>query len=470
MMEQVKEVPLPMPEKLISDVFKKQRLYFQSGQTLDVNFRLEALHKLKQSIIAHEEVINSALTADLGKPLLETYTSETGFTLLELNHALKNLKKWARPRKVRGSLATFPSKSYILSEPFGIALIIGPWNFPLQLTLLPLVGAIAAGNCAVLKASRKTPATAEAIKSIINTAFEEHYLAVLDDSDQDGQRLLDQKYDKVFFTGSPGTGKLVMEKAAKNLASITLELGGKSPCIVDQNINLEVAVKRILWSKYMNSGQICIAPDYLIVHKDIKTAVYDQMIRCLNAFFGPDPQQSPDYGRIVNLKELERLSNYLNDGKIIAGGSFNKEKLYFEPTIIEVSSLQVPVMQDEIFGPILPVIEFATADEIENIIALNPNPLAFYLFSKDRTLIKRLLKNVQFGGGCINDTLFHLVNHNLPFGGRGKSGIGNYHGRYSFDAFSHQKSVLDKGFRFDIAQKYPPYGNIHQKLRKLLLR
>ncbi len=459
-----------MPEKLISDVFKKQRLFFQSGQTLDVNFRLEALHKLKQSIIAHEEVINSALTADLGKPLLETYTSETGFTLLELNHVLKNLKKWARPRKVRGSLATFPSKSYILSEPFGIALIIGPWNFPLQLTLLPLVGAIAAGNCAVLKASRKTPATAEAIKSIINTAFEEHYLAVLDDSDQDGQRLLDQKYDKVFFTGSPGTGKLVMEKAAKNLASITLELGGKSPCIVDQNINLEVAVKRILWSKYMNAGQICIAPDYLIVHKDIKAAVYDQMIRCLNAFFGPDPQQSPDYGRIVNLKELERLSNYLNDGKIIAGGSFNKEKLYFEPTIIEVSSLQVPVMQDEIFGPILPVIEFATADEIENIIALNPNPLAFYLFSKDRTLIKRLLKNVQFGGGCINDTLFHLVNHNLPFGGRGKSGIGNYHGRYSFDAFSHQKSVLDKGFRFDIAHKYPPYGNIHQKLRKLLLR
>lgn len=459
-----------MPEKLISDVFKEQRLFFQSGQTLDVNFRLEALQKLKQSIIDHEEVINNALKADLSKPLLETYTSETGFTLLELNHAIKHLKKWARPRKVKGSLATFPSKSYILSEPFGIALIIGPWNFPLQLTLLPLVGAIAAGNCAVLKASRKTPATAEAIKSIVNNAFDEHYLAVLDDSSQDGQRLLDQKYDKVFFTGSPGTGKLVMEKAAKNLASITLELGGKSPCIVDQNINLEVAVKRILWSKYMNAGQICIAPDYLIVHEDIKEAAYDQMISCLHAFFGSDPQQSPDYGRIVNLKELERLSNYLSDGKIVAGGSFSKEKLYFEPTIIEVSNLEAPVMQDEIFGPILPVIEFATADEIEKIIALNPNPLAFYLFSKDQTLTKRLLKNVQFGGGCINDNLFHLVNHNLPFGGRGKSGIGNYHGRYSFDAFSHQKSILAKGFCFDFAQKYPPYGNIHQKLRKLLLR
>jgi len=459
-----------MQEKIISDVFKKQRQFFESGQTLDVNFRLEALHKLKTSIIDHEEVINRALTADLGKPLLETYTSETGFTLLELNHALKHLKKWVRPRKVRGSLATFPSRSYILSEPFGIALIIGPWNFPLQLTLLPLVGAIAAGNCAVLKASRKTPATAEAIKSIINTAFDEQYIAVLDDSDQDGQRLLDQKYDKVFFTGSPGTGKLVMEKAAKNLASITLELGGKSPCIVDQNINLEVAVKRILWSKYMNAGQICIAPDYLVVHKAIKAAVYEQMISCLHAFFGPDPQKSLDYGRIVNLKELERLSSYLSDGKIIAGGSFNKEKLYFEPTIIEVSNLETPVMQDEIFGPILPVIEFATAEEIEKIIALNPNPLAFYLFSKDRTLVDRLLKNVQFGGGCVNDTLFHLVNHNLPFGGRGTSGIGNYHGRFSFDAFSHQKAILAKGFCFDFAQKYPPYGNIHQQLRKLLLR
>jgi len=381
--------------------------------------------------------------------------------LLELNHAIKHLKRWARPRKVRGSLATFPSKSYILSEPFGIALIIGPWNFPFQLTLLPLVGAIAAGNCAVLKASRKTPATAEAIKNIINTAFAEHYLAVLDDSDQDGQRLLDQKYDKVFFTGSPSTDKLVMEKAAINLASITLELGGKSPCIVDRNI---------LWSKYMNAGQVCIAPDYLIVHKDVKEAVYDKMISCLHAFFGPDPQQSPDYGRIVNLKELERLSNYLSDGKIIAGGNFNKDNLYFEPTIIEITNLEAPVMQDEIFGPILPVIEFATADAIEKIIALNPNPLAFYLISKERTLIKRRLKNVQFGEGCINGTLFNLVNYNLPFGGRGKSGIGNYHCSYSFDAFSHQKSVLDKSFRFDVAQKYPPYGNIHQKLRKLLLR
>ncbi len=459
-----------MQEKLISDIFQRQRLFFESGRTMDVSFRLEALHKLKQSIIDHEYKINNALKADLGKPLMESYTSEIGFTLLELNHAIKHLKKWARPRKVRGSLATFPSKSYIFSEPFGVALIIGPWNFPLQLTLLPLVGAIAAGNCAVLKASRKIPTSAETIKSIIKTAFEEDYVAVSDDSDREGQGLLDQKYDKVFFTGSPGTGKLVMEKAAKNLASITLELGGKSPCIVDRDINLDVAVKRILWAKYMNAGQVCVAPDYLLVHEEIKEELYDKMIHSLKTFFGPDPQASTDYGRIVNLKELERLSSYLNDGKIVAGGGFNKESLYFEPTIIEVSSLDVPVMQDEIFGPILPVIEFANADEIEGIIALNPNPLAFYLFSKDKTLIKRLLQNVQFGGGCINDTLFHLVNHNLPFGGRGKSGIGNYHGRYSFDTFSHQKSVLYKSFRFDLTQRYPPYGKTHQLLRKLLLR
>ena len=459
-----------MQENLVSDVFQRQRLFFESGRTLDVSFRLESLHKLKQSIIDHEDIINNALKEDLGKPLLETYTSEIGFTLLELNHVIKHLKKWARPRKVRSSLATFPSKSYIFSEPFGIALIIGPWNFPLQLTLLPLIGAIAAGNCAVLKASRKTPASAETIRSIIKTAFEENYVAVSNDSDREGQRLLDQKYDKVFFTGSPETGKLIMEKASQNLASITLELGGKSPCIVDRDINLDVAVKRILWSKYMNAGQVCVAPDYLIVHKEVKEALYDKMIHSLKTFFGHDPQLSSDYGRIVNLKELERLSNYLNDGRIIAGGSFNKESLYFEPTIIEISNLEAPVMQDEIFGPILPVIEFATAEEIEEIIALNPNPLAFYLFSKDQTLIKRLLQNVQFGGGCINGTLFHMVNHNLPFGGRGKSGIGNYHGRYSFDTFSHQKSVLYKSFRFDLTQLYPPYRKIHQLLRKLLLR
>ncbi len=459
-----------MNKSLVSDVFQNQRLFFESGRTLDVSFRLESLKKLKHSIIDHEDMINNALKEDLGKPLMESYTSEIGFTLLELNHAIKHLKKWARPRKVRGTLATFPSRSYIINEPFGIALIIGPWNFPLQLTLLPLVGALAAGNCAVLKASRKTPASAEAITSIIKSAFEENYVAVSNDSDQEGQGLLDQKYDKVFFTGSPGTGKLIMEKAAKNLASVTLELGGKSPCVVDRDIDLDIAVKRILWSKYMNAGQVCVAPDYLIVHKDIKDALYDKMIHSLKTFFGPDPQLSSDYGRIVNEKELERLSSYLNDGEIIAGGSFNKENLYFDPTIIEISNLEATVMQDEIFGPILPVIEFTSADEIEKIISLNPNPLAFYLFSKDQTLIRRLLRNVPFGGGSINDTLFHLTNHNLPFGGRGKSGIGNYHGRYSFDTFSHQKSVLYRGFRFDLPQKYPPYGKIHEMLRKLLLR
>ncbi len=459
-----------MEKRLVSDVFQNQRLFFESGRTLDVGFRLESLKKLKRSIIEHEDAINNALKEDLGKPLMESYTTEIGFTLLELNHVIKHLKKWARPQKVRGTLATFPSRSYIFNEPFGIALIIGPWNFPLMLTLFPLIGAIAAGNCAVLKASRKTPASAETIRSIIKSAFEENYVAVSNDSDQEGQGLLDQKYDKVFFTGSPGTGKLVMEKAAKNLASVTLELGGKSPCIVDRDIDMDVAVKRILWSKYMNAGQVCVAPDYLIVHKDIKDALYDKMIHTLKTFFGPDPQASPDYGRIVNEKELERLCNYLKDGKIISGGRFNKENLYFDPTIIEVSNLEAPIMQDEIFGPILPVIEFTTADEIEEIIALNPHPLAFYLFSKDQTLIKRLLRNVPFGGGCINETLFHLANHNLPFGGRGKSGIGNYHGRYSFDTFSHQKSVLYRGFRFDLPQKYPPYGKIHELLRKLLLR
>ena len=459
-----------MEKRLVSDVFQNQRLFFESGRTLDVSFRLESLKKLKHSIIDHEDMINNALKEDLGKPLMESYTTEIGFTLLELNHVIKNLKKWAGPQKVRGSLATFPSKSYIINEPFGIALIIGPWNFPLMLTLFPLIGAIAAGNCVVLKASRKTPASAETIRSIIKSAFEENYVTVYNDSDQEGQELLDQKYDKVFFTGSTATGKLVMQKAANKLASVTLELGGKSPCIVDRDIDLDVAVNRILLAKYLNAGQACVAPDYLIVHKDIKDKLYDKMINSLKAFFGPDPQLSPDYGRIVNEKELERLSSYLSDGKIIAGGSFNKENFYFDPTIIEITNLDVPVMQDEIFGPVLPVVEFTNADEIEKIIAFNPNPLAFYLFSKDQTLIRRLLRNVPFGGGCINDTLFHMANHNLPFGGRGKSGIGNYHGRFSFDAFSHQKSVLYKGFRFDLPQKYPPYGKLHELIRKLLLR
>lgn len=454
----------------IQEILTSQRKFFNAGNTFDTDFRIESLKRLKVAVLAHEQEIVEALYADLRKPPMEAYVSELSMVINEINFAVKKLKKWVKPVKARSSLLVFPARNYIIPEPYGVALIISPWNYPVQLALTPLVGAIAAGNCCVIKPSEYSKNSSRVLKNLIQSTFDSSYVAVIEGDEEVSRFLLEQSFDKIFFTGSPRVGKIVMEKAAKNLASVTLELGGKSPCIVDRAINLDVTAKRILWGKFSNTGQTCIAPDYLIVHRDIKESLYIALKKWLKIFFTENAIDSPDMGRIINLAHFTRLKGYLDQGRIVAGGSFSEEELYIEPTIMEIAELDVPVMHEEIFGPILPVVEYSNLEEVEKIVALNPNPLGFYLFSKDKAMVARLIRRIPFGGGCVNDTLMHFVNHNLPFGGRGNSGFGSYHGVNSFDAFSYRKPVLQKGFAFDPGFKYPPYRDGHKTMRKYLLK
>jgi aldehyde dehydrogenase (NAD+) len=459
-----------MLENEMQEIIAKQREFYQTGQTRNISFRLEALRQLKSAILANEQPILNALKQDLHKPLMESYTSEIGMVIGEINSALTHLKKWTKPVRVPSTFIVSPAKSYILSEPFGVALIISPWNYPIQLSLVPLVGAIAAGNCCILKPSEFSVATSGIIKKLIQDSFDSHYITVIEGDVETSRFLLEQHFDKIFFTGSPRVGKIVMEKAARYLTSVTLELGGKSPCIVDKDIDVEVAVKRILWGKFINAGQTCVAPDYLLVHRQIKDEFYYSSRKWLRAFFSENPEDSPDYCRIISREHFNRLKNYLRQGKVILGGNVNEEGRYMEPTLLEIEDLNQPVMQEEIFGPILPVIEYATPEDVERIISLNPDPLAFYVFSRDKAITQRFIHQIPFGGGCINDTINHITNQNLPFGGRGNSGIGNYHDIYNFQAFSHQKAILEKGFAFDMPMKYPPYMNGHTFIRKFVLK
>ncbi len=451
-------------------MFKSQKEFFDSGKTLSLDFRLAKLKRLKSAIFTYEPEILQALKSDLNKPLMESYTTELLVINNEINLAIKNLKNWAKPQKVRPTLLTFPSKSYIYSEPYGLSLIISPWNYPFQLALVPLVGAIAAGNCCTIKPSEHSPASTKVLKQIIDYTFDQEYIALIEGEVETSTLLLEQPFDKVFFTGSPEVGKIVMEKAAKHLSSVTLELGGKSPCIVDKNVDLDIVVKRILWAKFMNAGQTCIAPDYLLVHKSIKRQFYLALKKWLLVFFSKKPQTSPDYGRIMNARHFQRLQSYIGEGKTIVGGGSDEAELFIEPTIIEIEDLEAAIMREEIFGPILPVIVYEKPSEIKAVIARNPNPLSFYIFSQDKQFVSRMIESVPFGGGCVNDTINHFMNHNLPFGGRGTSGVGNYHGRHSFEAFSHKKSVLHSSYKFDLKLKYPPYKNMPTLIRKFLLR
>ncbi|MGM0689865.1 MAG: aldehyde dehydrogenase, partial [Bacillota bacterium] len=435
----------------------RQREYFKTGETRDLKFRLEMLTKLKEGVIQKEENIIAALKKDLRKPPLESYTTEIGVIITEINIALKNLRKWAKDKRVKGNFLVSPSKSYIINEPYGVVLIIGPWNYPFQLSLAPLIGAMAAGNCCIVKPSEMAKASSAAIKKLIEDNFDDRYITVIEGDAEVAGALLEQRFDKIFFTGSPTIGRIVMEKAAKHLTPVTLELGGKNPCLVDRGVDLDITAKRILWGKFINTGQTCIAPDYLLVHREIKDDLYNRLIKWLNIFYGTDHKESSDLGRIINKSHFERLTGYLSAGRIIAGGAFDENELFIAPTILEVSTTDSQIMQEEIFGPILPVVEYEEYEEAEDIINLNPTPLAFYLFSTNRETVKKLTRQIPFGGGTVNDTFSHILNFNLPFGGRGSSGMGNYRGKYSFDAFSHQKSMLIKGFGFDTRMKYPPY-------------
>ena len=451
----------------VGDIIQTQREFFKTGKTKDVNFRLEQLKNLKQVIIEHEQSIVEALRGDLHKPELETYLTEIG-VIKEIDYAIKNLQNWTKPKKAAVSFDFFSYSARIYPEPLGVVLIIGPWNYPFQLIISPLVGAIAAGNCAIIKPSEIASHTSHIIAEIIAKHFDPAYIAVVEGGVEASQKLLAEKFDHIFFTGGTAVGKIIMAAAAKHLTPVTLELGGKSPCIVDTDINLEHTVRRITWGKFINAGQTCIAPDYLLVNKKIKKNLIDGLEKCLKEFYGDNPVNSPDYARIISEKHFERLVNFLKDGKVIIGGKTQVSERYIAPTVIDDASLEDSVMQEEIFGPILPIIEYTDIAEAIALINSRPKPLALYLFSQNKNLQKRVLQETSSGGVCINDTVMQVGVSSLPFGGVGDSGIGNYHGKASFDTFSHNKSVLQNSFWLDLKWRYAPYEGKLPLIKKLL--
>ncbi|MCB0501659.1 MAG: aldehyde dehydrogenase [Bacteroidetes bacterium] len=448
---------------------EKQRAYFNSGKTLSVDFRLEQLKKLRQLIVDNETRILDALHKDLKKNHTEGYVTEVGFTLAELDHTIKGIKKWAKPKKVGTAMFHAVATSYIYSDPYGVVLIVGPWNYPFQLTIAPLIGAMAAGNCSIVKPSEIAGHTGKLVVELLNENFDEGYIKAIFGGVEESKALLDEKFDYIFFTGGTGIGKIFYQAAAKHLTPVTLELGGKSPCIVDKKIQLEYSSKRITWGKWTNAGQTCVAPDYLLVHKESKAKLIDKMKKHLKDFYGEDAQQSPDYGRIINHNHFKRLEKLLEKGNILVGGTTDEDDLYIAPTIIDNVSLEDPVMQDEIFGPILPIIEYSNTSEILELVNNHfGKPLALYVFSEDGDFVEEILTKTSSGGGCVNDTLMHLGNGNLPFGGVGDSGIGAYHGEYSFDTFSHKKSILKKSTLIDLAIRYAPFKNNLPILKNLM--
>jgi aldehyde dehydrogenase (NAD+) len=435
------------------------RSYYESGVTKPYAFRTAQLKKLKAALFQFENELHEALYADLKKSPEECWVTETGFLLSEINATLKNLKKWMQPDLVKTNLLNLPSKSYVMKEPLGVTLIIGPWNYPLQLLFTPLVGAMAAGNCVVLKASEFAPATAAVMKKMIETTFLPEYILF---TEGDGAAVIPAmmnnfSFDHVFYTGSTAVGKIIYKMAAEKLVPVTLELGGKSPCVVETDANIKVAAKRISMTKFSNAGQMCVAPDYVLVHESKKEALLQELKKVCKAFFTDKPETCDNYGKIINTKQFDRIVNYLNNGKLVFGGKNNREQLFIEPTVMDDVSLESPVMKDEIFGPVLPVIGFNNFDEAKKVIDANPNPLAFYIYTSSSSKENQWLQNVAFGGGCVNNSSWHLTNHHLPFGGRGFSGTGNYHGKNSFDTFSHKKAVMKTPTWFDPAVKYPPF-------------
>jgi aldehyde dehydrogenase (NAD+) len=433
--------------------------FYRSGATRGHAFRKQQLQKLRDAVKRHETELHRALYADLKKSPEECWVTETGFLLSEINAILKHLKEWMQPRPAGTNLVNLPSKSWVMSEPLGTVLIIGPWNYPLQLLFTPLAGAIAAGNCVVLKSSEFAPATSDVMKKIITENFPPEYILF---TEGDGATVVPQmmdrfRFDHVFFTGSTAVGRKIYQMAAPQLVPVTLELGGKSPCVVESDANIKVAARRIAVTKFSNAGQMCVAPDYILVHESKKAALIAALQQTIESFFSQNPEADYSYGKIVNQKQFDRLVQYLQNGNIVYGGAQNRETLYLQPTLLDGVQLDSPVMQEEIFGPILPIIGFGSAEEAKAIIARNPNPLAFYVFTGSGAKEKAWLQDVAFGGGCVNNASWHLTNHHLPFGGRGASGIGSYHGKNSFDVFSHRKSVMKTPTWFDPNIKYPPF-------------
>ena len=451
----------------IEKLVQNQKDFFSTGETRDVSFRIKQLKLLKDTINKYREEILDALVKDLNKPRLEGYATEIGVILSEINHSLKHIKKWTKKKKRKTSIINFPSSGYTLRSPYGLTLIISPWNYPFNLALEPLIGAIVGGNCVVLKPSEYSVNTSAIIVKIIKECFSESYIAVVEGGKEVNQEILKEKFDYIFFTGSTKVGQIVMEAASKHLTPVTLELGGKSPCIVCEDADISIAAKRIVWGKVINSGQTCIAPDYLLVHKSKKKELMDKIKDVIAEFYGNDPIKNDDYCKIISEDHFDRITEYLDGLDIVIGGRHNRQTLKIEPTLVENVTLEDDIMNEEIFGPILPVLEFDYIDEVFSIINQNPTPLALYLFTKNKSVEEKITQDISFGGGCINDTVMHVSSQNMPFGGVGRSGMGNYHGRWSFETFTHEKSILKKATWIDIPLRYPPYENKMKWVEKI---
>lgn len=435
---------------------REQRRFFRLGATRPLEFRRAQLRRLHDALATHESALLRALEADLHRPAAEAWFSEIALVLSEIRHALRHLSSWTRPQRRRLPLLARPGRAWVQPEPLGVALVIGPWNYPVQLLLLPLVSALAAGNCAVLKPSEFASQTAEAIARLIRETFPEHYVAACPGGRDVAETLLHERFDKIFFTGGPAAGRAVMAAAAKHLTPVTLELGGKCPCLVCADAPLDVAARRIAWGKFLNAGQTCVAPDFVLVERPILEAFLGALQEAVREFYGDNPRQSPHYGRIVNRRHFERLSGLLGAGRIVCGGQHDAAALYFAPTIMTDVPLDAAVMQEEIFGPILPVLGFDQLDAALAILAGRPTPLALYLFTRDRGTQVRVLAEARSGGVCLNDTVVHLLAKELPFGGLGESGMGTYHGRAGFDCFTHYRPVVRRPFFPDFRLRYPP--------------
>ncbi|MHA6251035.1 aldehyde dehydrogenase [Oceanobacillus sp. CAU 1775] len=453
----------------IHELVKDQQTFFLHGNTMEYEYRKENLQKLKQMIKANESEIYYALKQDLNKSKHEAYVTEIGILYGEIEFALKNLRAWMEPEKVPTPLTHKGSKSYIMKEPYGVALVISPWNYPLQLALAPAIAALAAGNCVFLKPSEHAPATARLLTDMIQSTFDNSLFYCLEGDLEITQQLLKERFDYIFFTGSTEVGKIIMRAASEHLTPVTLELGGKSPAIIDEDANLNLAAKRIVWAKFTNAGQTCVAPDYLYVHEKVKFKLMKNMVKYIKEYYGKNPLYNDDYTRIISKKHFDRLTKFLADGNTIHGGNFDEETLSIEPTIIDKITWEDNVMQEEIFGPILPILTYKNMEEALYEIKTREKPLALYYFGENTKIQQQVIEFLSFGGGAINDAIYHLGTPYLPFGGIGNSGMGNYHGKYGFDTFSHHKSILKQTTKFDLPFRYPG-GKLNTAVIKRIMK
>ncbi len=459
-----------MTEQEIKTIISRQRKYFQTGATLPVNTRLNALRRLYDVITDSEKEIHEALKMDLGKSGFESYMCETGLVLEEISYMLKHTARFAGAKRVRTPLAQFHSRSFRKPSPYGVTLIMSPWNYPFMLTLSPLVDALAAGNTAVVKPSAYSPHTGEVLRKILSQCFEPQYVAVVTGGRAENSCLLHEHFDYIFFTGSQAVGKEVMRNAAEYLTPVTLELGGKSPCIIDPTADIKLAARRVVFGKYLNCGQTCVAPDYIYCHRSVKDAFIKEVQKQIKKQYGRQPLENPDYGKIVNEKHFDRILGLIDEKKVVQGGGFDRKTLRIEPTVMDNITFSDPVMQEEIFGPVMPVLTFGSIDEVIRRVNAMPHPLALYLFSSDKKTEKKVISRCGFGGGCINDTIIHLATTEMGFGGFGESGMGAYHGKTGFDTFTHYKSIVDKKTWLDLPMRYQPYRKLHEKMVRFFLK